>query len=98
MEIEVVKLSKIEKSTDQGIKDVFAVVLEGDELIGANQIPVHGKLLFSCEVMEPLTKLVNMVIGDKRLLSLKAVNHELGDFAAEPEPEETWRPGEGTQE
>ncbi len=83
MELEVVKLAKVEKSTESGIVNLYQCVLKGQE--SNKDVLVTAKLTLECEE-DPtvLDHYVKKMIGDRRIMSLGAANHTLDEFPPNP--------------
>ncbi len=85
MEVELIKLSKVEKRTNKGTVNIYMAVLKGLEttksIKSGEIVAIAVKLIFECEGDESaLDNYINQMIGDKRELILLPINKTLNDF------------------
>lgn len=88
LELEVIQLSKIEKSTDKGIVNVHKATLKGTATVkspnSGETVAVTAKVTLECEDEESaLDNFIHQAIGDKRILTLSPVNRTLEQFQTE---------------
>ncbi len=86
MQIEVVQLSKVEKSTDKGIVNVHKATLKGLDFVkspeSGHSVAVAAKLTLECEEDgSALEQFIAREIGDIRILNVLPVNKRLDGFA-----------------
>ncbi len=86
MQIEVVQLSKIEKSTDKGIVNIHKATLKGLGFVKSPEsgqtVTVAAKLTLECEEDgSALEQFITRAIGDIRILDVLPVNKRLDAFA-----------------